>query len=137
MTATVEQARDEMNALLKDALGSTQIVWDDVPANVPNGPAPWARVTVRHNAGGQATLSRQAGLSRYNRTGTIYVNLFAMPGDGLRVLDPLTKMALDALEGKTTPSGIWLTQVRVRELGIVKGWYQVNVLANFSYDEIK
>jgi hypothetical protein len=141
VTATVEQARDQINTLIKAAMDanapSTVIVWDDQKAPAALGNSPWVRVSVRHNSGGQSTISRVNGKSRYSRSGTVYVNLFAQPGDGLRTIDPLTKIALDAFEGKTTPGQIWFTKARVRELGVVEGWYQVNVLVNFSYDDIK
>lgn len=115
--------------------GGRTLIYDDFKGKTPDGPDAWARITVRHNGGGQITMAG-AGKNRYNRTGTLYVNLFAPPGDGLRALDPLTKIALDAFEGKTV-SGIWFRKCQVRELGIVQGWNQTNVLINFSYDEIK
>jgi len=138
MTATVEQARDQMFGLIKDAwpVGTT-LIYDGFKGEKPEAQVTWGRVSVRHFGGGQATISRLNSMSRYERRGTLYVNLFAPPGDGLRALDPLTKTVLDAIEGKTTAGGVWFTQVRVRELGIVEGWEQVNVLANFSYDEVK
>lgn len=138
MTSTVENARDEMYGLAKNAFeGLCELVYDDAKAKKPDGPAPWARATVRHNGGGESSISRGNGKGRYTRSGTLYLNLFSPPGDGLRVLDPLVKVALDAYEGKTTPSGIWFTKVQVRELGIANGLYQINVLINFSYDEVK
>jgi hypothetical protein len=138
MTSTVENARDEMYALAKTAFeGRCELVYDDAKAKKPNGPDPWARATVRHTNGGESSISRGNGKGRYTRIGTLYLNLFAPPGDGLRVLDPLVKVALDAYEGKTTPSGIWFTKAQVREMGVVNGLAQVNVLVNFSYDEVK
>lgn len=138
MTATIEQARDDMIQLVNDAWPvGTVLIFDGFKGDKPNGAVTWGRVTVRHNGGGQSTISRQNQKSRYTRTGTLYVNMFSPPGDGLRKLDPLTKIVLDAIEGKTTPHGVWFTKVRVRELGIVEGYEQVNVLADFSYDEVK
>ncbi len=138
MTATVEQARDQMLGLIQAAWPVDKtLIYDGFKGEKPEAQEVWGRVSVRHNSGGQASLSKQGGRSRYVRRGTIYVNLFAPPGDGLRALDPLTKTILDAIEGKTTAGGVWFTQVRVREMGIVEGSYQVNVLANFSYDEVK
>lgn len=138
MTATVEQARDEMFALMRTAWGSRPLVYDDLEENKPDGAVPWARIIALHSSGGQSSISRQAGKRRYTRKGTLYINLFSKPGDGLRLLDPLAKIVLDAYEGKTTtPGGVWFTKVRLRELGVVKGYYQINVLAQFSYDEIK
>lgn len=141
MTATVTQARDQIYALYKAAMdanaSSTKIIYDDAKGDTPDGPTSWARISVRHTSGGQSTISRQSGISRYTRTGTVYVNLFETPGAGLNTLDPLAKIALDAFEGKTTVGNVWFTKAQVRELGIVNGWYQVNVLINFSYDEVK
>jgi hypothetical protein len=140
MTCTVETARDEIYTLLKDAWSAAPAVklfYDDTKDEKDRDLSPWARISVRHNDGGDVSISRGNGKGRYGRTGTVYVNLFAQPGDGLRILDPLVKIVLDAYEGKTTPSQVWFKRVRVREQGIVKGWYQTNVLIDFSYDEIK
>lgn len=141
MPATVEQARDEIFALLKAARDTVSpgltLIYDDMKAPNPTDAAPWARASVRHTGGGEISISGGNGKRRYNRLGTVYVNLFCQPGDGLRKLDPLVKMALDAYEGKSTPGGVWFTKAQVRELGIVQGYYQINVLVNFSYDEIK
>lgn len=137
MTATVETARDEMFALMRTAWGSRPLVYDDLEENKPTGAEPWARITAKHFSGGQSTIARHGGKSRYARKGTLYINLFSKPGDGLRLLDPLAKIVLDAYEGKTTPSGVWFTKVRLHEQGVVKGYYQIDVLASFSYDEIK
>lgn len=143
MTATVLQARDEINTLAKAAFDAATlptgflVIWDDANPPTQTSQFPWARVSVRHNAGGQSTISGGLGKGRYERKGTVYVNLFCAPGDGLRVLDPLVKTVLDAYEGKSTPSQVWFRKARVREMGIVKGWYQINVLIDFVYEEIK
>jgi hypothetical protein len=141
MTATVTQARDQIYALYKAAMDAnsadTVIVYDDAKTPTPEDASSWARISVRHTSGGQSTISRNGGISRYTRTGTVYVNLFEMPGAGLNSLDALAKIALDAFEGKTTSGNVWFTKAQVRELGIVEGWYQTNVLINFSYDEVK
>lgn len=144
MTATVEQARDQIYGLLMTAWSANapagaELIYDDAKAKKPDGPAPWARATVRHTGGGEIAINGGNGLRRYNRTGTLFINLFCPSGDGLRVLDPLVKVALDAYEGKYTSGGVWFTKAQVREIGIVKGTglYQINVLINFSYDEVK
>lgn len=143
MTSTVGNARDEIYALWQEALNGATLpagfktFWDDTKDENSKERSPWARISVRHTAGGQSSISGGLGKRRYSRTGTVYVNLFAEPGDGLRVLDPLVKIALDAFEGKATPSQVWFTKSRVREQGILKGWYQINVLFDFNYDEVK
>lgn len=143
MTSTVENAVDEMYSLIKSTWDvntpNCALIYDDAKAAFPNNQQPWARVTVRHNGGGEIAIRRGNGEGRYNRTGTLYVNLFCQPGDGRRLLDPLVKLVLDTYEGKTTASGIWFTKARVTELGTAPdpAYYQINVLVNFSYDEIK
>lgn len=144
MTATTEQARDQIYGLIMAAWtagapAGAELVYDDAKAKKPDGPAPWARATVRHTGGSEISISRGNGKGRYNRTGTVYINLFSPSGDGLRALDPLVKLTLDAYEGKYTAGGVWFTKAQVREIGIVKGTglYQINVLINFSYDEVK
>jgi hypothetical protein len=139
MPTTVENARDEIYGLLKAAWDAAApdavLVYDDAKAPSPNDQRPWARATVRHTGGGSGAI----GNHRFTRTGTVYVNLFCQPGDGLRLLDPLVKIVLDAYEGKYTASGVWFTKAQVKELGTLPspGYYQINVLVNFSYDEIK
>lgn len=145
MTSTVENARDEVLTLAKNAFGEAvggmpahwKLFWDDMKAPDDTQKFAWARVSMRHTDGGQSAISGGLGKGRYSRKGTLYVNLFAVPGDGLRVLDPIVKKVLDAYEGKATPSQVWFRKGRVRELGVVDGWFQINVLFDFTYDEIK
>lgn len=133
MSMTVEQARDEMSALFKAAWGNRAVIWDGLPGSPPSGRTPWARFTVRHADGGSGAI----GNHRFRRQGTIFIQLFAPVGDGLSAMDPLTKIAMDAYEGQSTAGGAWFRDVRSREIGPDGDWYQVNVLVDFEYDEIK
>jgi len=142
MSATRAQARDECAALITAALPGLPIYWDDLPGNSPDaeGPdtQPWARWVMRHDTGNQASLGRNGGKQRWDRTGTIFIQLFALPGDGLSALDALTKTVVDAYEGKsTTPGHVWFRNVTAREIGTANGWTQVNVVIDFTYTEIK
>lgn len=133
MSLTVEQARDEMTALFATAWSPRAVVWDGVAGKPPNTRAPWARFTIRHADGGSAAI----GNRRFRREGTIFIQLYAPVGDGLSALDPLTKIAMDAYEGQSTAGGAWFRDVRSREIGPDGDWYQVNVLVDFEYHEIK
>lgn len=141
MTCTVETARDEINTMLKDAWEAAsrteKLFYDDTKNEKDPDRSSWARISVRHTLGGESSISGGNGKGRYERTGTVYVNLFSDPGDGLRDLDPLVKIVLDAYEGKATPSQVWFRRARVREQGIVNSWYQINVLIDFTYTEQK
>lgn len=133
MSLTVEQARDEMTALFEAAWSPRAVLWDGVGGKPPNTRVPWARFTIRHSDGGSAAI----GNRRFRREGTIFIQLYAPVGDGLSALDPLTKIAMDAYEGQSTAGGAWFRDVRSREIGPDGDWYQVNVLVDFEYHEIK
>lgn len=133
MSLTVEQARDEMTALFATAWSPRAVLWDGVAGKPPSTRSPWARFTIRHADGGSAAI----GNRRFRREGTIFIQLYAPVGDGLSALDPLTKIAMDAYEGQSTAGGAWFRDVRSREIGPDGDWYQVNVLVDFEYHEIK
>lgn len=143
MTATLLQARDEILGALKTAWdadpGSTglPVLYSDTEEDVPATGA-WARVTVQHNEGFQATLSNAVGARRFRRLGTVTVQVFTPHNEGGTLSDTLATVAKNAFEGVTTsPGRVIFRNVRVNEVGQDKEWFQVNVLADFEYDEIR
>lgn len=141
MTATIAEARDQMNKLVRDAwiaAGRTDanIRYDDSTASNPANDQTWIRITVRHNNGRQANLAGE-GKRRWARTGTLFVQLFTPINDGLKDADVATKVLQDAIEGKTTSGGVWFRNVRVNENGKREKQYNVTVLADFTYEEMK
>jgi hypothetical protein len=148
VTLTFTQARDEILSLFKTAwdAGATgvPVVYDDSPSDKPTSAelanentTAWARVTVRHSIGRQASLSGTQAVRRWEREGTLFIQIFTSYGTGLQTADSLAKVAVDALEGATTPGGVWFRDVSFREVGIDGPWYQTNVVATFQYDEVK
>lgn len=144
---TSSEARDEFFTLLKtewDLLASTvvggsytpSILWQgiDETTDPPQGQA-YARASVIHSKGEQASL----GGSRWNRKGIIVVQCFGPTGggNGLTIAEGLAKIAKDAYEGKTSSSGSWFRNCRINEIGVSQGWFQVNTIAEFDYDEVK
>lgn len=139
MTATFRQASDEILAVFQAAwgpLGHTAL-YDSVAGAQPPATEPWARVSVRHSTGEQATLSGGLGTRRYSRDGTLFVQIFAPVGNGLSVAYDLAKVVADAYEGTATPAGVWFRDVRLNEIGPDDQWFNVNVLVDFTYDEVK
>ena len=141
MTATLEQARDEITALfraawLADSVSSPYpISYDDKSDPRVSSIAPWARITVRHSFGQQHTLGG-SGERVFTRTGVAIIQVFVPFGQGLLLQDRLASVARRAFEGKSTiPGNIWFTNVSVAEIGSSGAYSQVNVTANFSYDE--
>jgi len=137
MSLTREQARDEMLALFKTAWGSTyNVLWDDVAGAKPAADEPYARATVIHGAAGQRTMGG-AGARRFSRSGSVIVQVFVPRGRGLALADQLSKVAVDAFEAQRTPGDVWFRNVRANEIGGQTTWFQTNVIADFTYDEIK
>jgi hypothetical protein len=42
---------------------------------------------------------------------------------------------MDVFQGKSTPGGVWFRDVRLLETDAEGHWSQVNVVADFTYDE--
>lgn len=141
MTATRQQAIDEMLALLKTAWDATSyadnVVWPNKDGAPPAQREPWIRPKVQHVDGGNGSISGANGVARYVRLGFITVQLFVPSGQGLSTEATLSKIIIDAYEGKKTASGVWFRNVRAREVGEDGEFHQTNIIIDFEYDEIK
>lgn len=141
--ATKVQARDEMLGVLKtawDAGGASAglpVLYWDTEGSIPTSGA-WARATIRHATGGQATLSSSVGTRRFRHTGTVTVQIFTPHNEGGTLSDDLTDIVENAFEGTTTsPGRVIFFNVRTNEIGQHGQWFQTNVLADFEYDKIR
>lgn len=141
MTATFKEAYDDILTIFKAAWDPTgyNAVYPNTKgsADVPTTTAPWARLVVQHSPGGQSTLSGATGAQRFDREGLLFVQVFIPSGEGLSEAYALAKIIADAYEGASTPNAVWFRNVRVNEIGPSGSWYQVNVVVEFIYDEIK
>lgn len=142
MSATFAEARDAMAKLFTDAWKLANptfpIIYDDLgEPQIPKTEKPWARLTIRHNRGEQETLANPLGQRLFSRDGLVTVQIFTPRGEGLTRAYILAKVAADAFEGQATPNGVWFRSVRLREVGPDGNWYQVNVIADFEYNEAK
>ena len=150
MSVTTTVARDEIYGLFKTAWdgdvasSSVLVLYENVPGEPPDAVntatgklPPYARVSVRHFTGGQSTLSGGLGRRTFSRNGAVTVQIFTPIGDGLALSDTLVPIARNAYEGVDTASGVWFRNVRHVEVGPTGAWYQVNVIADFTYDEIR
>ena len=137
MSLTYQQARDEITSLIHTPWAQAHptyvMLFDDRPGAKPDGNTPWARLTIRHNDGQNAAL----GNKLFGRQGLVTVQIFTPQGEGLLTADILAKLVSDALEGKSTVGGVWFRNVRMREVGGDGSFYQVNVIAEFDYNEVK
>ena len=99
--------------------------------------APWARLTILHEQGGDPTLGPPGSNKRkFRRRGRVLINLFDKVDTGTRSLDLLASQARDIFEG-TQFSGLYFVSADVREIGQDGEWQQFIVDAPFDYDETK
>ncbi len=150
MTST-PTARDEIQALFLAAWNASaaaanggtlpKVYWQWVEvrdSDKPKGTEAWARVTVAHNEGGQATFGTP-GNRMFERAGIVTVQVFTpqKSDQGGTRLEALGVIARDAFEGKATAGDVWFRNVRLQEASPDEPWWQLNVTAEFSYDELK
>jgi hypothetical protein len=131
---TPQEARDEIMALFVAGWSSTGIdlrFWN-APGPLPKDRSPWARILVKHTQGGNASISSK----RFMRSGVIFVEIYTPVGGGFTQADDLAKIAMDVFQGKSTPGGVWFRNVRLVETDAEGHWSQVNVIADFTYDEV-
>jgi hypothetical protein len=151
MAATLELVIDELlgtlnsfwqaNAQTVSGLSYTpELVWesrrDERPKVDPN--RAYADVYIRHNSSGVATLGKPA---KYDRYGSVYLNIYApfVDSSGYAIALRLAQCARDAYEGKRTdPSGLaWFRHCRINEQGRQGPFYQVNLVLDFTWEEVK
>lgn len=135
---TFDEARDIMLAVFKAAWDPTgnPVFWTDVPGKKPPSERVWARVTIRHATGHQGSLKGAAGTQRWNRTGTIFVQVFAPVGDGSTAGYTAAQIVVNAYQAARNPD-VWFRNVRMNEVGASGAFEQFNVLVDFSYDDVR
>ena len=140
MTATYNQAVDDILDVFKTAWDTTtwKALYPNVGGSLPDDETdPWARVTLQHTDGGQASLTGGLGTTRWGRTGILTVQIFVPTGEGLSEARSLAKIVTDGFEGTSTTNGVWFRNARINEVGPDGDWFQTNVLIDFIYDEVK
>lgn len=147
MPATYDVARDDILGAFKTRWDAdTPAIWGSVPDVRYEGvgqlaePGPdvaWARVTIRHSQGRQASLASDSGKRRFEKLGIVTVSVFGplVIAKGLETGEKLANVALKAFEGKATTNGVWFRNARITEVGVTRAWFMWNVIAEFSYDE--
>ena len=138
MSLTYEAANDDMLAIMKAAWDATgyNLHYESVKQQRDTDNDPWAAVSIRHALGQQSSLGG-IGSRRFTRNGTIFVQIFTLIGKSLQEAYQLAKIVGDAYEGQASANGVWFRDIRVNEIGRDGTFYQMNVLIDFQYDEIK
>ncbi len=148
MAATLELVTDEILAKFKTywdanaqaAVGGSylpKIIYEADRSEDPGDQKAWCRIVIRHSSVGPGTLAGK-GNRRITRYGLIYVQIFApfLDGSGFSVVQRLAQVARDAYEGERTPN-VFFAACRLNEQGRDGPWIQVNLTADFNWDEVK
>lgn len=137
------EARDEMLSVFKAAWDTTELaaIYPDVPSTKPDTTqgqdSAFARAGVTHAGMRQASLAGEEGARRWNRTGFFWAQIFAPVGDGGQKADELAQLVVNAFQAKRD-SEVWYRNARMREVPTNNSAFsQVNVLCDFSYDDVR
>lgn len=112
------------------------ITFTDVDGDIGNGQVTWLRVNVKHATGGQSSLSDQNGKRRFRSTGTLTIQVFAPAGTGKGDSYLVSEGVLSAISALRDPD-LSLTEIHLVDIGQDGSYYNVNVMATFSYDEVR
>ncbi len=129
------EARDEMLDLV-DSLLDCDISWPDTANVIPSSEKAWARVTINHVTGNQASLGSFDSARRWDRSGILIIQLFTPMGDGNSMAYDLAQTLVDGLQLKRGGC-VTLRNVALNEVGPDGAFYQMNVTCTFSYDDIR
>lgn len=135
---TLLEARDAMFDIFFTGVWQATgyiVKWPDMAEVKPPLDEPWARVTVQHNLGGQASLSGDAGSKRWERAGVLTIQLFAPVGTGLKEAYNRAQAVVNTYEGSSSGS-LWFRNVRVVDAEGDGAFTQTNVVIDFEYDDV-
>lgn len=139
---TIPEATEAICACFHAAWADrTPVEWPNVvpPEGEPKlsqGNKSYAALHIKHEHGDQHSLGEK-GNRVFTRDGGLTVQVFVPVGKrGLEEADALAKAAHDAFEGETF-GGVRFYRVSTITVGPDGPWFQVNVAADFEFDEVK
>lgn len=130
---TLNEAKEAITDRFVTLWGSTSPFTFDNEAFTK--PPTWVRLVVRHTGSNQETLGRVLN-RKYNRQGSIFIQVFTPIDQGTQQADNLAQTARDIFEGVSF-NGIYANDAIIREVGPEGDWYQINVEILFFYEGIK
>jgi hypothetical protein len=112
----------------------TPVDWPDAPFTPPDGES-WVRFNCQHNDGYQASIGT-VGSNKFRRVGLVTIQIFQPVGKASIEAQALADIAIAIFQGQAV-GDIHFYNVRPKEIGPDgNGYYQINVLAEFRYDDI-
>lgn len=133
-SVALNEARGIIYAALVAGIGGTSYTFDN-EAYDPPADAAWVRLSMRHTGRTLDTLA-PVGNRKFEASGSVIVQVFAPLDTGAAGCDAVVETVRALFEGVTL-SGIFFYGAVVREIGPGDDWYQTNVEAAFTYNEVK
>lgn len=141
MTTSSQAYNDTMDRIAAK-WGVRPIIYPNVPldaaaqACIDTGMEAWARVTYLPNLRDVTSIAGPTN-SKETAEGIVIVEVYTPSGDG-GVLDrTLTALMETAFVKVSTPNGVWYRKVRTQSIGPDGPWWHSNVIAEWSYDEVR
>ena len=132
---TPNEAVDIIFGIFKAVWDPRPAIYSDVGGKIPTSEGVWARATIRHAVGSQSSLGG-IGSRKFTDKGTVIVQVFAPVGDGSTACYEAARLVQNAYRDARNPS-VWFRDVRMNEIGASGAFEQINVLATFSYDDVR
>ena len=136
----IEEACDVMNGIVHVAWANggyddANMRWTDVAGDVPTTEVIWCRVTIKHTDGGQTSFGDATSRARrFSNTGTLWVQCFTPVGAGLVLARRAAQLVVTAIRDSKNED-VWFRNARMKEVGTSGAFEQINVLADFTYDQ--
>ena len=144
MSCSYNDARDHILKVFKDAWDTTGFpaVYTgkaEAPDNGGDTPTTdaWARATIRHADAFQSSLTGPLEeLKRHTQLGVVIIQVYAKTGDASTAAYDAAQIVANAYK-KSRGIPVWFRRIRVNEIGMHGPFYQINVLADFEYDDVR
>ena len=108
----------------------------DRGGSAPSAPV-WLRATIRHGDGFQSSLTGPLeAKKRHTQEGVVIIQIFAESGDGGKAAYDAAQIVSTALK-KSRDIPVWFRRVRINNVDSKGPYDQINVLADFSYDDVR
>lgn len=132
---TFDEARDAMLATFKAAWDPRVALYPDVPGDPPSSAVLWARVTLLHAVGRQASLTGGLGTVKYERQGILWIQVFAPVGDGKKAGYDAAQVLVNAYQA--AQGSVWYRNIRMNEMGTDGAFERLDVMTDFEYTDVR
>lgn len=131
-----DEAEKEIRKFFDTAWGTTtKIAWPDVKFTIPKDKT-WVRFNCVESDGSQVSMGSPSN-NRFRHFGLVTIQVFQPQLEGSGDAREKATTALAAFMGQQTTNGVVFNNVTANQIGNDgKGFYQINVIASFYYDEI-